>query len=77
MATKIVKGIRLSNSEDNFVLSSQKDTLVDELYNTVESLTASLEALQAQYDELAARVEDIEYNQEESGHSSSGSNNGN
>ena len=74
---KIIKGIRLSNSEDSFVLSSQKDAKVDELNAIVRELTSSLNTLQAQYTELENRVHLIEYNQEESSHSSSSSNNGN
>lgn len=73
MAEKIVKGIRLSNSEDNFVLSSKNDDLVSELNATISALQDELAALKGQYNTLKDEVDALKYDQEHSGNSNSGS----
>jgi len=61
MSEKIVKGLRLSNSEDSFILSGKNDSLVEELMNTVSSLREELDTLKTNFNELSERVDKINY----------------
>ena len=75
MSEKIVKGFRLSNLDDSFVLSSKNDSLVESISEQLSSLIEEFRVLNSKYDSLKEEVDNLKYNQEE--HSSSSDNSSN
>ena len=49
MAEKLVKGLKLSNSEDTFVIDCKNDNLVETLSSQVASLIEEVNDLKSKY----------------------------
>lgn len=63
MAEKLVKGLKLSNSEDTFVIDCKNDDLVETLRSQVASLIEEVNDLKSKCNALQEEVNDLKYNQ--------------